>query len=283
MSDLDSASVGAADSVPLKPGAVLAAARKAQNLEVADVARQLKLSASQVIALEEGAHDRLPGPVFVRGFIRNYARLLKVDASTLLVSPVVVATEPIQPAASQEIAFAPGAPRRWPRVAGAVFATLVVALAIYEFGFDDSRPTAPAAAVQTVPPQPVVVETPAPAAVEAQPAAPATAVPPAAAPEPAKAVEKPAAALPNYDKTTKLGEARVSMVFERDAWVEIRDRSGRTLLSQLNPGGSEQQVNGVPPLSVVVGNARAVRLMYNDRPVNLAPHVKVDVARLTLE
>src|SRR5258706_9374755 len=60
------------------PGTLLAA-REAQSLSVADVARQLKLSVHQVEALEAGEYHRLPGPVFVRGFIRNYARLLKVD------------------------------------------------------------------------------------------------------------------------------------------------------------------------------------------------------------
>ena len=41
------------------PGAVLAAARLAQNMTVADVARQLKLSASQVTFLEAGEFERL--------------------------------------------------------------------------------------------------------------------------------------------------------------------------------------------------------------------------------
>jgi len=36
-------------------------------------------------------------------------------------------------------------------------------------------------------------------------------------------------------------------------------------------------------LSLVVGNAAGVRLLYNEQPVDLAPHTKIDVARLTLE
>jgi cytoskeleton protein RodZ len=73
------------------------------------------------------------------------------------------------------------------------------------------------------------------------------------------------------------------MVFDRKSWVEIRDRSGRPIFSQLNQAGTEQRVNGLPPLAVIVGNAHGVRLTYDERPVNLAPHTKVDVARLTLE
>jgi len=42
-------------------------------------------------------------------------------------------------------------------------------------------------------------------------------------------------------------------------------------------------VVGVPPFEVVIGNAQQVRLFYNDKPVDLIPHVKVEVARFTLE
>ena len=73
------------------------------------------------------------------------------------------------------------------------------------------------------------------------------------------------------------------MKFERSSWVEIKDRAGKTLLSQLNPAGSEQTIEGRPPFAVIVGNAQYVRLSYEDRQIDLAPHVKVEVARFTLE
>jgi cytoskeleton protein RodZ len=41
-------------------------------------------------------------------------------------------------------------------------------------------------------------------------------------------------------------------------------------------------VVGQPPLSLVIGNAAAVRLKYNDNPVDLKPYVQIEVARLTL-
>ena len=63
----------------------------------------------------------------------------------------------------------------------------------------------------------------------------------------------------------------------------MRDRNERILFSQLNPAGTEQRVQGRPPFSLVVGNARGVRLSYNGRAIDLAPHTRVEVARLTLE
>jgi cytoskeleton protein RodZ len=75
----------------------------------------------------------------------------------------------------------------------------------------------------------------------------------------------------------------VRMIFEQESWVEIKDRSGNTIFGQLNPAGSRRRASGEPPLSIVIGNAAGVRLNYNDEDVDLAPHTRVDVARLTLD
>jgi len=61
---------------------------------VADVAAQLRISARQVQALEADRYADLPGAVFVRGFIRNYARVLKLDPVPLL--------HALEPALAQE-------------------------------------------------------------------------------------------------------------------------------------------------------------------------------------
>jgi len=79
------------------------------------------------------------------------------------------------------------------------------------------------------------------------------------------------------------GMAELHFVFETDSWVEVRDRNERILFSQLNPVGSEHHMQGNRPLSVVIGNARGVRLTYNGQPFDLAPHTRVEVARFTLE
>jgi cytoskeleton protein RodZ len=65
-------------------GAQLRAYREHLQLTVDDVAHHLKLARRQVLAIENDELDALPGPTFVRGFIRNYARLLRIDAQPLL-------------------------------------------------------------------------------------------------------------------------------------------------------------------------------------------------------
>jgi cytoskeleton protein RodZ len=69
---------------PAGPGARLRAAREAAGLSLDQVAQQLKLAPRQVKALEDESFGELPGRTFSRGFVRNYARLLHLDAQDLL-------------------------------------------------------------------------------------------------------------------------------------------------------------------------------------------------------
>lgn len=65
-------------------GAVLAATRNAKSLSLQDVSDTLRLSVKQISALENDDFSALPQPMVTRGFIRNYARLLELDAQALL-------------------------------------------------------------------------------------------------------------------------------------------------------------------------------------------------------
>jgi cytoskeleton protein RodZ len=65
-------------------GQLLRKARLNRGLSVEDVARQLRLSVRQITALEEDDYSKLVSNTFLRGFVRNYAKLLQMDASPLL-------------------------------------------------------------------------------------------------------------------------------------------------------------------------------------------------------
>jgi len=66
------------------PGRRLKALREAQGLELGRVASLLHLSDDKLLLLEAEAYGELPGPVFVQGHIRNYARLLGVPVEPLI-------------------------------------------------------------------------------------------------------------------------------------------------------------------------------------------------------
>ena len=71
-------------SQPGIPGKTLQSQREALGWSVEQVADQLKLAPRQVVALEAGDYASLPSPAVTRGFVRVYAKLLKIDAAPLV-------------------------------------------------------------------------------------------------------------------------------------------------------------------------------------------------------
>jgi len=59
-------------------------AREAQHLTVVQVAETTKIRTDHVRALEEGNYEIFSAPVYIRGFVRTYAKLLKLDAQEVL-------------------------------------------------------------------------------------------------------------------------------------------------------------------------------------------------------
>lgn len=62
----------------------LRAAREAQGLTVYQVAEVTKIKTDHVRALDDGNFDVFPAPVYIRGFIRTYAALLKLDVGEIM-------------------------------------------------------------------------------------------------------------------------------------------------------------------------------------------------------
>ncbi len=68
------------------PGRRLRVHRQSKGLEIARVAAQLHLRPSMVEALEHDQYENLPNPVFVAGYLRNYARVLGLDPEPIVAS-----------------------------------------------------------------------------------------------------------------------------------------------------------------------------------------------------
>jgi cytoskeleton protein RodZ len=68
----------------VSPGAMLRQERLAQGLDLARAGAQLHLSDNMIEALEADDFDSLPGPVFIQGYLRNYARLLGISEVLVL-------------------------------------------------------------------------------------------------------------------------------------------------------------------------------------------------------
>lgn len=66
------------------PGNKLREARIARSLSLEDIANVTRITRTSLTLLEEGRHDKLPAAVFVRGFIRAYARAVGLEAAPLV-------------------------------------------------------------------------------------------------------------------------------------------------------------------------------------------------------
>ncbi len=284
----------------LSPGQLLSQERERQHKSHNDIARQLRLTLRQVQALESDNYAALPGTTFVRGFMRNYAKLLGMDPEALL--RIYEASLPPPPVFEEP----PPEPKARPRVKMAAWVTMtlvivaVLGLAVNWLDPDlrnlnfsaqtltpnaatspqqnsasskenlrQSSSLANAKSTQNLPvvPHQIAMREAERGDAQISPEGP-----------PSKDVADLAGPSDTQDLL-----ARLKFFFNEDAWVEVRDQDHQKVFSHLNIKGTEKVVDAAPPLTLIVGNARAVRVTYNDNEVDLTPHIKNNIARFNLE
>lgn len=304
-------------------GQRLRAAREAQGLSAQDVADDLKIGVRKVAAIEAEHWEQLPKPPFLRGFVRNYAKILNLDGTRLYEEFDALVGEGEKPA---DFNLKPSLRTPFPqRTRGAHdsglsrfmrVSTLLLVVVAALIGWsgtesfhrseeimtswlaDRARPQP----IQPAAPEPIthepITNEPVPAAAGGAMSSglatqPAAADPNGPAQRSAAAQSSPAA------NAAPLTLASVSTIlvpvdnanlsgdlilrFNDDSWVEVRQADGKILMSQLNHAGAGKALDGAPPLELVIGNAPGVALQYHGSAVDLAPFTRDRVARLTLK
>jgi len=297
---------GSIEAAPFSAGTALREARTHQGLSVDEVSHRIKFAPRQIEALEADDFAHLPETAFLRGFVRSYARLLQLDVAPLL---AVLPHAPEQSLAQEakaltEVPYPDIYTERKQNIiwlAGAFVVVIALALAAWLLGDKPKEQKTPELTVSAA--QNATVET-----LALPNAVPVSAVPDAESARATSSVEKSGAekiaaevksvppiaaptvqqaALPLASQAVKpaaaASEAAIRMTFDGDSWVEVTDKNGKLLLSQLNHRGTEQSINGSPPFSLVIGHSKFVRLYYKGQAVDLATHTQIEVARLTLE
>lgn len=248
------------------PGALVRQARERAGVAADELATQIKLAKNTLDALERDDFAALSEPVYVRGYYRKIAKVLPVSEAELLAAyNACAAPARVRPAA-QRIPLAggvdAGATRR-PRGQGIGLAAAVVVGGGLLFLLADKNYTSRASKVAATPP-PAAESMTAPA-----PEAPSAIV----EPTPADTSGGPPA-VPN----------QLVLAFSESSFVRVEDSRNKTLAIGLVRGGERQALDGTPPYSVFLGNAKNVKVFFNGQPVDFSAHINSqnDTARFTV-
>lgn len=275
------------------PGAALREARTQRQLSVERVAAALHLSSRQIVALEEEDYDQLPGPTYVRGYLRNYAHYLGLP-----VEPLLAAFNRL-PAANRRVEFS--APAAEPQLTSShalvklgtvLVAGVVLGLAAIWWAGQDAPPagtTEPSAAgpgtQEEAPPEsedrvaPAEPAAIAPTGSETAPAVVEKAERPEAVERPVRSerAEEPAPAV-----ALDAPRSRLVLYVHEDSWADVRDARQQRLVYETIQAGRVVTLEGVPPLQVFLGNVDGVRVEFEGKPYDAARHKRGQVARFTL-
>jgi cytoskeletal protein RodZ len=64
-------------------GNILKEAREARGLTLEKVEAETKIRKKYISAMEQGEFQTLPGPIYARAFLKNYAKYLNIDTEEI--------------------------------------------------------------------------------------------------------------------------------------------------------------------------------------------------------
>lgn len=256
-------------------GQHLREARERAGLTLEEVAARLHMPVQVVRSLEQEDWQRLGAPVFVRGQLRSYARLLKVDLEPLLEAAPIAPVEPVKLVSHTHTPRMRRVLESTARRAVYVVMTGVLAVPVWyatRSHLDGQPPST--ASLDEVPP-------------ETAPAAPSN---PAAAPAASDARKAPVttpyiasmAPVPRAEPAQPAAEPGLSLQFNGDSWVQVSAPDGSIVEKALIKAGEQRQYAAGQVARVVLGNASAVEVQQAGSIVDIKPFQRANVARFAV-
>ncbi|MGH8396818.1 MAG: RodZ domain-containing protein [Gammaproteobacteria bacterium] len=283
-------------------GAQLRTAREARELPIHKAAQDLHLGDDILTALETDDYRTLGAPIFVRGHLRNYARLLGLSEDEVLAA-YEHATSKLAP--TPLITQRPGGSAFARRVGMPLFSVMVIAvLVVLAVTWWEHRPavhtadelvqasstgaTKPAAIVPPATLEPATSVSGGEVLKESRPLSkPEMVMPRTAAPD-STAVAESVPKKENMPRAaarispglalaaTPAGSAspselvHVRFIVSQASWIEVYDAAGKRLYYGLAPVGNNLSVSGDGPLQVFLGYSPGVSIEMNGVPFNQA-------------
>ncbi len=280
-------------TVGADPGSMLRKAREAMDISQREMADRLHWMPAYVGALEENRFELLPGAAFVRGYLRAYAKQINVDEVELLTAyeslpGVVESADEVQKRIETHIPQVQKKGWALPAGIGIVLALLLLLWLVQ--GEDEPASVPPSASANSA------AETPAPLAAEPSPqdislAPVEEAIADRVAMESELPAETEAAVALGADSELVTAADSVAsiepgeplqFVFSGECWLEVRNGEDELIYADLRQAGDVLSLDGVPPFSVLIGDARYVELRYQGEPVVVQPRPGRIVARVVV-
>jgi cytoskeletal protein RodZ len=284
-------------------GETLRRERLKRNLELGQIAQELKIASRFLEAIEADDLDKLPGGVFTRSFIVQYARLLGLDEEkiagelqqTLEPPPETPASvEAPKPADSaihvprvEEWQGVGGSRFRWSSslsAAALVVAAMLVCSVLYTW-WQHTRRLAPAhesppvAAVQPAPQPAPVAQPPSPA--DQPSTAPGGTQPPSGAPAPSTEQTAPPVSVAGASASNPNAAVRVELTADEPVWVLVRT-DGKYLFSGTLGAKESRTFDAANTVLLRLGNAGGVTIALNGKPVgSVGPKGQVRTVQFT--
>ena len=230
------------------------------------MAARLKMPVRVVNSLEEEDWSRLGAPVFVRGQLRSYSRLLGLTTAPMVAAAGVATVEP--PVLTPRTYTPPM--RRFAEQAARRLVYIVITAAIAVPVWLATRPHLGTVAHDAAP-----LDVPA-----VGDAAPARAAPASHSPRPlvASIAALPAAA----DAPDGADAPTLALRLHGDSWVEVTGRDGAVLEQALLHAGAQRAWPADDVATIVLGDATAVDVLRDGKPQDLAAFRRANVARFTV-
>ena len=246
-------------------GARLRQVRETAGLTREDVSARLKMPVRVIAALESEDGSSLDAPVFVRGQLRSYARLLNLDIETeLAMARVAVVTTP-------DLVSHTHVPRlRWlaeQLARRAIYIAVTAAIAVPVWMATSPHLGDNGLALQSLDIPPVSADP------DVRPGAGTPAI------APRTPVVASFASLP---RSATVAAPALSLKFNADSWVQVFAADGRDLERGVLTAGQTRSYAAGEVGRIVLGNSSAVAVAQDGEPVDLAPFSRANVARFTL-
>ena len=296
--DEQESSHGSDNKIPSTLGGWLRQTREDSGFTVDEVARELKLAGSTVQDLEKDRTDHIGAPIYYKGFVRSYAKLLELPDDLVeqrLGELINVEPMPRVPEGTIRVRRSRWM-ERYTLMASYVVGTALVLPLLYWLVSSDGAPRI----LSDQDSQDVSLPVPSPSdasqiatnadaqATDAQtPALSGDSAPVAAAlSNPTEEMSAPvtasltpfglgrgAASAPSSDQLT--------LELDQASWVSLTDGNGdRVVYRTLDAG--KHQLSGAPPLRLRLGNVTDSRLFIAGQAVDLQAYERGNVANLTL-